>query len=554
MLNQRIEIGKRMSSKSYQYLLRQTLTPVVGMLLIWFLMHGSTTYFLLWTEQSNQRIVDENVTSIRAAESLQIAVWKLASRFILTVDPTFDVTQEGAALQAEIFSQRHKLEESAIEQEERSELAVIDQLLVELLKEFQRFHPATTLLVNSTEPSILPASDSKNILQLAEEISISAQKIFDFNQLQVDQFRVRRRNLNQFVVKARWVMFTIGPLIGVYLGWRLGQRLYQSITRISVTLHDAETMSELETVAIEASGHFVDVEKKAEQVAERMRSVSRELQLARRELLQSERLAAVGSLAAGIAHEIRNPLTSIKLLLQHAVRPFSTPRIEEDQIQLMLDEIGRMETTIQGLLDFSRPPALHRITHDFRQTLSRALNLVESRAHQQNIQIQTTMSDTPLLVDGDTEKLHQLLMNLLINAVEAMPSGGDLTVDARMAPTKSADAPSGFRSHHNDGAGDCQVQVRICDTGSGIAPEILSHLFEPFVSNKERGTGLGLAISRRIAAEHAGSIVARNLSTAGAEFLLTIPGIPVDISVGVLVALPVAAPVEGATEMLTASM
>ena len=152
------------------------------------------------------------------------------------------------------------------------------------------------------------------------------------------------------------------------------------------------------------------------------------------------------------------------------------------------------------------------------------------------------MSDTPLLVDGDTEKLHQLLVNLLINAVEAMPSGGDLTVDARMAPTNSSDAASGLCSHHDDGAGDHQVQVRICDTGRGIAPEILPHLFEPFVSNKERGTGLGLAISRRVAAEHSGSIVARNLSSAGAEFLLTIPGVPMDV------------PVESATELLSASM
>ncbi len=99
-----------MSTKSYQYLLRQTLTPVVGMLLIWFLMHGSTTYFLLWTEQSNQRIVDENMTSIRAAESLQIAVWKLASRSIVPADQPLDVAQDGAALHAEIFRQKRKLE------------------------------------------------------------------------------------------------------------------------------------------------------------------------------------------------------------------------------------------------------------------------------------------------------------------------------------------------------------------------------------------------------------------------------------------------------------
>ena len=90
-----------MSTKSYQYLLKQTLTPVVGMLAIWFVMHASTTYFLLWTEQSSQRIVDENVTSIRAAEAFQIAVWKLASRLIVPANSSLDVAHEGAALQAE---------------------------------------------------------------------------------------------------------------------------------------------------------------------------------------------------------------------------------------------------------------------------------------------------------------------------------------------------------------------------------------------------------------------------------------------------------------------
>jgi signal transduction histidine kinase len=129
-------------------------------------------------------------------------------------------------------------------------------------------------------------------------------------------------------------------------------------------------------------------------------------------------------------------------------------------------------------------------------------------------------------------------VNLLINAVEAMPSGGDLTVDARIVPTQSLQDPSGAGSHHDDCIQGRQVQVRICDTGRGIAPEILPRLFEPFVTNKERGTGLGLAISRRVAAEHSGSIVARNLSSAGAEFLLTIPS----------------APVESATELLSASM
>ncbi|MEI8022279.1 MAG: ATP-binding protein, partial [Schlesneria sp.] len=244
------------------------------------------------------------------------------------------------------------------------------------------------------------------------------------------------------------------------------------------------------------------------------------------EVLQAERLAAVGELAAGVAHEIRNPLTSVKLLLQYAIRKASGPTLEESQLRLILDEIGRMETTIQGLLDFARPPKLNIMKHDLRQTLQRALNLIDSRARQQGIEIIMGEVETPLIVDGDTEKLHQVLVNLLINAVEAMPDGGRLSIDA-MDAMIGIDIP---RSPTTDTSPDCQKQpdnhvavITIRDTGEGISTHVLSRLFEPFATTKERGTGLGLAVSHRIVEEHQGTIVACNDSSGGAKFTLTMP-------------------------------
>ena len=292
-----------------------------------------------------------------------------------------------------------------------------------------------------------------------------------------------------------------------------------------MTLHDASSSSESEvgSIAIESSGDFHDVQQQAEKVAERMRQVSRDLQIARREVLQSERLAAVGELAAGVAHEIRNPLTSVKLLLQHAIRQASGPTLDESKLELILEEIGRMETTIQGLLDFSRPPSLNRVRHDLRQTLQRAINLVDARARQQGVKTTVHASNDPLIVDGDTEKLHQVLVNLLINAVEAMPDGGCLTIEAKIVEGR---IPLIFSEAASDNLTNRRMaQIMIQDTGQGIPDEVLPRLFEPFATSKERGTGLGLAVSRRVVEEHRGTIHACNRPTGGAQFTLSIPAV-----------------------------
>jgi signal transduction histidine kinase len=278
------------------------------------------------------------------------------------------------------------------------------------------------------------------------------------------------------------------------------------------------------------SEDFHDVERQAERVAEKMRQVSHELNAARREILQSERLAAVGELAAGVAHEIRNPLTSVKLLLQHASRNPTEPRLDDAKLALILDEIGRIESTVQGLLDFSRPPRLNRVAHDLRLTLRRAMTLVEARAHQHNIQIVMAILREPLIVEGDEELLHQVFVNLLINAVEAMPNGGELFIETSIEPCRivqDALDPSDFRDPR-------VVRVVIRDSGAGIPDAVMSRLFEPFATTKERGTGLGLAISRRILEIHNATIHASNSNQGGAQFTVSIPMAAADDSTTLL--------------------
>ena len=227
---------------------------------------------------------------------------------------------------------------------------------------------------------------------------------------------------------------------------------------------------------------------------------------ARRQALSAERLAAVGELAAGIAHELRNPLTSVKLLIQTARQQLSGHSFGELDLQVAQREIGRMEGTIQGLLDFARPQSLRRLPHDIRGTAQRALNLVDGRAKQQGVAMEADLPPLPVVTDGDPEQIHQVLVNLLLNGLEAMPDGGRLDL-AIQRPTEDATI--------------CRISV--ADSGAGIPAEILERVFEPFVTSKESGTGLGLAISRRIVEEHGGTLRAMNRDVGGALFILELP-------------------------------
>lgn len=519
-----------MIRKSSPAILKQTLTPVVLVIVLWVIMSVMTTYFIVWVENSNQRIFEENILSTTAAQKLEIVIWKLAADFPKNLEELAEYQSGLHSIKTSIAFELHEIRRTAFMNEEFAELPKLDGFASELNDCLDRL-PAILAadLADAIKQNDLVEVGSR-VHELSKQMSESAQILFDLNQTVVDQFRLQRKLVNTRVLAARWAMLVLGPCLGVMLGWRVGKRLHRSITRIAVTLHDADSSNDLGVVNIDSTGDFQHIERQAEHVAERIRTVSRELHVARSQVLQSERLAAVGGLAAGVAHEIRNPLTSVKLLLQHAVRHGTEPSLDESKLRLILSEVDRMEKTIQGLLDFSRPPKLNRVPHDFRQTLQRALNLVEARSRQQRIEIETHFSDSPLMVDGDTEKLHQLLVNLLLNAVEAMPLGGRLSVEA----TNDFDRDNVISSVlHLNGTSDCPrevVQIVIRDTGEGISEDVMSRLFEPFASTKERGTGLGLAVSHRIAEEHGGTIQARNDPHGGARFTVMIPRLDMPIA------------------------
>ncbi|HKV12764.1 MAG TPA: ATP-binding protein [Thermoanaerobaculia bacterium] len=210
-------------------------------------------------------------------------------------------------------------------------------------------------------------------------------------------------------------------------------------------------------------------------------------------LHRAERLAAVGQLAAGVAHEIRNPLTAIRSTMQYLLQGLDPAEPRHQLVAEILSEVDRINGTVGGLLSLSRAGEVHLTETDLTDLVSTSIHLVQARAGEQGVVLEARLGSEPLRVLADAGQLKQVFLNLLLNALQSMPGGGRITVTA-----------SPWRSPL--GGGQRWAQVRIADTGPGIPSDQLRHIFDPFYTTKREGTGLGLAICYGIVERHQGEI------------------------------------------------
>ena len=218
----------------------------------------------------------------------------------------------------------------------------------------------------------------------------------------------------------------------------------------------------------------------------------------------------MGQLAAGVAHEIRNPLTAIRSTMQYLAQGLDGDG-ERELVGELLSEVDRINGTIGGLLSLSRTGELRLVEIDLAEPLGRALQLVKAHANGQGIALEASPGAGAFRVVGDAGQLEQMFLNLLLNAVQAMPGGGRITVS--VAPC---------RPHLTESAAPW-VEVRIADTGPGIAPDHLRRVFDPFFTTKRDGTGLGLAICHGVVEQHRGEIRLESEEGVGTTALIRLP-------------------------------
>jgi signal transduction histidine kinase len=457
--------------------------PIALVSLVLLALGGVGGAVLYQQQAGTADVLNENITSRRAAanfeETLTILI-ALHRERRANVEP---LHQRGANHLAQIM-------ELADKEDEKS-------LAEKLAASFQRYRHAW-------DGSDHGPSAHDDALANLQDTLLQCQRLEDYNARQVEESEaVHRRTLRRMAWGLAGVG-GVGSLAGLLLGYAVARGLRHSIRQLQIRVQDAAGKLGPDVLAVDLSGDdgFEGLDVRMQTVTRRIEEVVHQLRQREREVLRAEQLAAVGRLAAGVAHEIRNPLTSIKMLVQTAREDGGAAPSAED-LAVIEREVRRLERSLNTFLDFARPARPERTVQDLTVLVNQALDLVRGRAQRQNVALRFNPPLPAVRVSADGDQVQQVLVNLLLNALDAMPKGGTLTV--LLLPVRNV------------------VEVHVQDTGPGIATDILPRLFEPFASGKEAGMGLGLVVSRRIAEGHGGSLNGSNRPEGGASFVFRLP-------------------------------
>jgi signal transduction histidine kinase len=302
----------------------------------------------------------------------------------------------------------------------------------------------------------------------------------------------------------------------VLAGLVLASVLFGVVFSLVVSRSLARPVSQLsQMIDLAGRGEFdqaraIEVRSRDElgQLARAFVAMAERLQRAQQEIVQSEKLASLGQMSAAVAHGLRNPLASIRAATQLARHQLPPQSPQREHLSAVIDEVDRLEKRISHLLDFTKPVAFAPGTEVVSDLVDRTLAVFQDKLARQGIEARLLLDPTlpPVWVDG--AQLEQALLEVISNAVEAMPKGGRLSIGGARAPAASG------------------VVLTITDTGEGIAEAALGHVTEPFFTTKADGTGLGLAIAKRFVEQNRGTLTVASRENAGTSVTITLPTSP----------------------------
>jgi signal transduction histidine kinase len=447
--------------------------------------------YLYWQLGSTGRSLTEDVGSRKAAHDLETTLVKLVDKLDHSREPVDDLNVRIDGLLNEVSRMADKEEEG--------------RLARQLRLSFGRY-----LELWQTRAGLSKAAEKRlrqqALVIVQDEMLPRCRDLRDFNAEQIEISEAEHRRSIKQMAWGLVALGSLGSLLGLVLGYGAARGLRLSLCQMSVCVRDAagKLGAELPAVSLTTDGDLHHIREQMQEVVREIEQVVAKLQAREHEVLRAEQMNAVGQLAAGAAHELRNPLTSIKMLVQAGKERAELADLPEAHLALIEREIRRMEHCLQVFLDFARPPRPECRLLDLASVVEQAFALVGGRARKQGVELLCNSPAQSVEVQADAAQLQQLIVNLALNALDAMPDGG--TLEVTVARTKTG-----------------QAELRITDTGSGIAGDVMPRLFQPFVSTKETGLGLGLVVSQRIAESHQGSLEAANRPGGGACFTLRLP-------------------------------
>lgn len=478
-----------------------------------------SAWYIYNMQQSVAGMLTEHVTSMRAAQELELSVRDLRSQGVrYLINNEEDDLKPIPAL---IERTKAALEHAESLATTPAEKTLMRRTRAGLEKFFVKHAELTRKKLNVFEQRKLIKEIDKDL----DKDVIEPTREY----LRLNEGMLAKANEENHRVAARLTTGLIaigmcGSIGGVLGGWVISSALRRNILRTEERLRTTarqldDAVRSAEDTASRA-GRSVDA---LDDVAKSASAVLERLKQTRGEALRAEQLAWAGQMAAGIAHEVRNPLMAIKLLVQALAEGRGGNRLRPRDVQVLEEEIDRLEQIISSFLDYARPPRPDKKPVDVGGLAGQVAERLRGRAQLQQVEIDVVAPSVAVVAALDPNQFQQVLYNLLFNSLDALPSGGRVVVTvSEELNTKSGVVPALTNGALKSQTGSV-LQVSVEDTGPGLAPAIRDRVFEPFVSTKDLGMGLGLSICRRIVESHGGEIRASNREQGGASFVVRIP-------------------------------
>lgn len=317
----------------------------------------------------------------------------------------------------------------------------------------------------------------------------------------IDLAREKSRLRTRHITAAALIAIQVAAMMGVLLAYILFRQILGPIRKLT-----------METGSMDSQSPFSDevrvLSHRVHNLIEDVDQTQNKLARSQEHLVQSEKWAMTGKLAAGIAHSIRNPLTSVKIRLFSMGRAVGLSSTQKEDLEVISEEIGHIESIVSSFLQFSRPPKLMMQKISPSEVVDLALRLLHHRFESYGVKVELVREKFLPEIWADPDQLKEVLVNLLVNACEMMVNGGVI----RILEIEEEGGPAGH-----------SVTILISDNGPGIPESIQENIFQPFFSTKEEGTGLGLSIASRVVEKHGGVLTLRSQEGEGATFVITLP-------------------------------
>lgn len=377
------------------------------------------------------------------------------------------------------------------------------ETIIQVQKQVELYHRLTRELFTARPGSIIAEGRVRAALQMGDDLIGKIERIITATAMNLD--RQEREILGQIEQRkiSLFMLVTIGPFFAVGLAFIL----INGLTRPINSLLDATRRLKAGDLDYRIGGLYGEFGEVADSFNEMAASLKKQMQ----EMQRTEQLRVCGEMAAGLAHEIRNPLAGMKVSIEVLLAELNLQERDREVLVKVIEQIRNIELLMKNLLNYARPVASHPVSFNINRVLEKSVYFIERQpaflsGDPPKKMIKELDESLPEIV-GDPQQLQQVFLNLLLNAADAIPDGGEITVKTRW----------------NEEGGSVAIEVH--NTGKGIPPEVMGKIFQPFFTTKGKGkgTGLGLAVSKRIVEEHSGTVAVANALSSGVTFTVILP-------------------------------